>query len=139
MKPKANEESDFLLNDQIARTILKGIGMPDGSGDMLEFSYSERAKLITLLLANTLFGFTQYDDLRLVPDNAQGIIETDHHGVIHASFEREATMLAFIEQMENEGYPLPDEPPDETFKMPNWMCHSHSRRGANAPSPDQNK
>ena len=109
------------LNDQVAHTIFRGIGLPEGGADVVEFDSSERVQLITLLLATTIFGFTTWDDLLLVPDTARGILKTDHHGDIHISFREEAPMNEFILCMEKKGYSLPDEVPDVTCKVPKWM------------------
>jgi hypothetical protein len=100
------------LNDQIEHAIFKGIGLPEGSYDVVEFNSSERVELITLLLTTTIFGFTTWDDLFLVSDTAHGILQTDHHGTIHTSFRDEANMNEFIRSMEQKHYSLPDDLPD---------------------------
>jgi hypothetical protein len=109
------------INDQIEHAIFHGVGLPDGSSDIIEFSESERVQLVTLLFATTVFGWSAGDDLFLVPDTALGILQTDHHGVIHASFRDERSMSAFIRRLEAEEFPLPVDVPDATFKIPKWM------------------
>ncbi len=109
------------IDDQIEDVILRGIGLPVGSADVVEFSLSEQAKLLTLLLSTTIFGRTVGEDVYLVPDTALGFLKTDHHGVIHASFKAKALMIAHIRRMKEQGFPLPDEVPDATFKVPEWM------------------
>jgi hypothetical protein len=115
------ESDQESINDQIEHSIFRGIGLPEGTSHIVEFDYSERVPLITLLLATTIFGFAAGDDLFLVPDTARGILQTDHHGAIHAAFREEAPMSEFIRGMERKGYSLPDDVPDETFKFPKWM------------------
>ena len=112
------------INDQIEHAIFRGIGLPEGSADIIEFDASERVQLVTLLFATTVFGWSVGQDIFLVPDTARGTLQTDHHGVIHASFKEEASMNAFIQRMEEEEFPLPDDVPDATFKIPKWMRNS---------------
>jgi len=109
------------INDQIEHAIFRGIGLPAGSADVVEFDASERVQLVTLRFATTVFGWSVGEDIFLVPDTARGILQTDHHGVIHASFKEEATMNAFVQRMEEEEFPLPEDVPDATFKIPKWM------------------
>ena len=109
------------INDEIAFTAFRSIGLPEESTDIVEFADSERVQLITLLFTTTIFGFTTWDDLFLVPDTGRGIIQTDHHGTINLSFKEEATMNEFVRSMEKKGYSLPDDVPDETYKVPKWM------------------
>ncbi len=117
--PEKSDEQQ--IDDEVEYLIFRGIGLPTGSRDVIEFSLSERAKLIILLLATTIFGRTVGQDVYLVPDTGLGILETDHHGVIHASFKDEGAMIAHIRRMEQEGFSLPDEVPDATFKVPKWI------------------
>jgi hypothetical protein len=109
------------VNDQVEHTILSGLALPVGTADIVEFSHDEEVALITLLLSTSIFGWSVGEDLYLVPDSAAGILQTDHHEVVHASFRSEAMMTTFIQFMESEGFSLPDEPPDSTFKVPDWM------------------
>jgi hypothetical protein len=41
--------------------------------------------------------------------------------VIHVSFKNTGDMDRFIATMENSGFPLPEDVPDETFKPAKWM------------------
>jgi hypothetical protein len=109
------------VNDRVEHTILSGLGLPIGTADIVEFSHDEEVALITLLLSTSIFGWSVGDDLFLVPDSAAGFLQTDHHGVVHASFRSEDTMAEFVRFMDAEGFALPDEPPDPTFKVPDWM------------------
>ena len=41
--------------------------------------------------------------------------------VLHVRCADEARVLELVKHMEQEGYPLPTEPPDATFIWPAWM------------------
>jgi hypothetical protein len=109
------------LNDRIEHQILSGIGLAVGSADIVEFCRGEIDRLITLLFSTTIFGWSVGGDLYVVPDHARQILQTDHHGVVHVSCRSGADMERFIAGMKADGFDLPDELPDGTFKMPKWM------------------
>src|SRR6266849_1260490 len=115
------EPDESRINDQVEHAIFRGIGMPPGGAEVVEFDATERVKLVTLLFATTIFGWSVGEDVFLVPDTARGILQTDHHGVIHASFRDKASMDAFIQNMAEEKFRLPEDLPDATFKIPEWM------------------
>jgi hypothetical protein len=101
--------------------ILKGIGMPMGTNDVVEFKRSERDQLTTLLFSTTIFGWCVAEDLYVVPNHAQHIIETSHHGVVHVYFRQMKDLRQFVKGMNKEEFPLPKTVPDWTFETPEWM------------------
>ena len=109
------------INDHVEHTVYQGIGVPEGTADVLQFDSEEEVGLVTLLFTTSVFGWSVGEDLFLVPDTGAGILQTDHHGVVHATFKTNDQMRAFIGRMEDEGFPLPDHVPDSTFKTPTWM------------------
>lgn len=109
------------INDAVEMLILKGLGLPLATGAVVQFSRDEREKLVTLLFSTTVFGWSVGEDLYVVPDHARQIIQTDHHDVVHASFADPDDLERWISKMSEEGFDLPDEPPDATFKRPAWM------------------
>ncbi|NBB95734.1 MAG: hypothetical protein GVY16_08340 [Planctomycetes bacterium] len=109
------------VNDQVAFRILSGLGLPMGTADIIEFDRSETDRLVTLLFSTTVFGWSAGEDLYVVPDHAQYILQTDHHAVIHVSFRDANDTTAFVDGMKEEDFVLPDDLPDPTFKMPEWM------------------
>lgn len=110
------------INDAVELQILKGLGMPLGTGAVVQFAHDEREALVTLLLSTTVFGWSMGEDLYVVPDHARQILQTDHHDVVHASFADPKHDLEFwVSKMSEKGFELPDEPPDWTFKRPEWM------------------
>ncbi len=109
------------INDAVEVLILKGLGLPLGTGAVVQFAANEREALVTLLFSTTLFGWSVGDDLYVVPDHARQMIQTDHHDVVHASFADGDDLQPWVSRMSEEGFDLPDEPPDPTFKHPSWM------------------
>ncbi len=63
------------INDNIELEILKGLGMPLGTADVVEFLRDEINKLITLIFSTSIFGWSVGEDLYIIPDNAQFIVE----------------------------------------------------------------
>jgi hypothetical protein len=109
------------LNDVIELRILRGLGLPLGTADIVEFGYDEFDTLITLILSTTIFGWSVGEDLYIVPDHARHILQTDHHDVLHVSFRTPEEIERWVSVMEERGFPLPEDVPDETFARPPWM------------------
>jgi hypothetical protein len=83
---------------------------------------SEREALVTLLFSTTVFGWSVNEDVYVVPDHARQILQTDHHhDVVHVSFPAHGDMEDWVAKMSEEGFDLPHDPPDATFKRPSWM------------------
>ena len=115
------EADERRLNDAVELQIQKGLGLPLGTSDVVEFSRAEEVGLVTLLFSTTVFGWSVCEDLFVVPDHARYIVQTDHHDVIHVRFRSEADLEEFVRGMETREYFLPGDLPDETFKRPSWM------------------
>ena len=109
------------INDVVELKILAGLGLPLGSADVVTFDRSELDALVTLIFVTTIFGWSVGDDLYVVPDHARYIVQTDHHNVIHVSFRDATDVERWVRQMEERGFVLPADVPDETFKQPDWM------------------
>lgn len=109
------------INDVVDWHILKGLGLPLGTADIVGFEREELGKLVTLMFSTTVFGWSVGDDLYIVPDHARCILQTDHHNVIHISCRTAADIDACVKHMNERGFPLPEDLPDETFKKPEWM------------------
>ena len=65
-------------------------------------------------------GRTMRIDTVVIPDAGDGLLFLEHHKVIHMRFRNPESLRTAIYVMETEGYPLPIEPPDETFKPIPW-------------------
>ena len=109
------------VNDVVELRILRGLGMPLGTADVVTFDRNDLDTLTTLLFSTTVFGWSVGEDLYVVPDHARQILQTDHHEVIHVSFGAAAEVGHWVSEMAQRGFNLPDELPDATFKRPPWM------------------
>lgn len=109
------------IKDQVYAAILQGAGVPLGERCALRFSANELDRLVTLVFARLVFGWSVPDDVFIIPDHGRQIVQTDHHDVVHVRFRDGAMLGGFIEHMASEKYLLPEEPPDGTFKRPDWM------------------
>jgi hypothetical protein len=109
------------INNAVEMLILKGLGLPLGTSAVVQFDRRERESLVTLLFSTTVFGWSVGEDVYVVPDHARQIIQTDHHNVVHVSFVDAGDLKRWVSKMSDEGFDLPDELPDATFKRPPWM------------------
>jgi len=109
------------VNEIVELQILKGLGVPLGTADVVSFERTELDKLVTLMFSTTVFGWSVYEDLYIVPDHARHILQTDHHNAIHVSYASSEDLEVWVREMEARGFALPDDLPDETFKKPDWM------------------
>lgn len=108
-------------NDVIALRILRGLELPLGTADIVEFDQSEEDRLITLVFVTTIFGWSVGQDLYLVPDDGRYILKVTHHDVIDVAFRGQSDLERWVAGMEENGFALPTDVPDATFKVPPWM------------------
>jgi len=111
------------INDVVELRLLKGLALPLGTADVVEVARDELDTLITLILVTTIFGLSVGDDLYVVPNHGRYLLQTDHHGVVHAQFREPQDLEEWVQTMEAKGFPLPAEVPDDTFKQPPWISH----------------
>jgi hypothetical protein len=109
------------MTDRVRDNILTSAGVPLGFEGAVRYSDAETHKLVTAIFAQLVFGWSVVDDLFVVPDHGRQFLQTDHHDVVHVCFADEKQIEPFIAHMAGEKYLLPDEPPDATFKKPDWM------------------
>jgi hypothetical protein len=106
------------LNERIREVILRGAGVPAGWAGALRFLDWEADAVVAVAFACLAFG---WDDLFLIPDHGRQLIQTDHHGVVHVACGSEPRVAEFVARTAAEGYELPTDPPDWTFRRPAWM------------------
>ena len=116
--PNANDLDE---GEVVEHQILKGLGLPLGTTQVVEFERVDHQALLTLLFSTTVFGWSVVQDLYVVPDHARYILETDHHDVVHVEFRDAADIERWVSSMAERGFPLPDHVPDGSFKHPPWM------------------
>ena len=112
---------DMDANEVVEHQILKGIGLPQGTTEVVEFERADHQALLTLLFSTTVFGWSVGQDLYVVPDHARYVLATDHHDVVHVEFRDTVDIELWVSTMAERGFPLPDNVPDQSFKHPPWM------------------
>jgi hypothetical protein len=60
-------------------------------------------------------------DIFFISEISSHILFFQHHSIVIVKCRTEKDLLELIEKLSNEGYRLPDEPPDNTFKIQSWM------------------
>src|SRR5215203_3246587 len=103
-------------NDVVEYRILKGLGLPVGTAEVVEFPRAESDILLTLLFSTTIFAWSVSEDVYVVPDHARYIVQTDHHDVIHVEFRDAGDVGSWVAGMAERGFALPDDVPDASFK-----------------------
>jgi hypothetical protein len=101
--------------------VLRGAGVPDGWAGPVRYRREEEEAVIAVLFAYLAFGWCGDDDLFFIPDHGRQLLQTDHHDVIHVECATEERVQELVSHMAGEGYLLPTELPDPTFKRPAWM------------------
>jgi hypothetical protein len=109
------------FSDVVELGILKRLGLPLGTDNVVEFARDEINLLLTLIFSTTVFGVSVGEDLYVVPDHGRYILQTDHHHVVHVAFRAPEEVDRCVSEMAKRGFPLPDELPDATFKQPMWL------------------
>jgi hypothetical protein len=109
------------VNDLVEHQILKGLGLPVGTAEVVEFARAEYGNLLALLFTTTIFGWSVGEDLYVLPNHARYLLQTDHHDVLHVEFRDADDVVPWVTRMAERGFLLPEELPDATFKQPPWM------------------
>lgn len=107
--------------DAVHDQIIASTGIPKDFVGATHATHDDLSIILTLLFDQLLFGWCQWDDVYVIPDHAKQIIMTSHHDVVHVGFCDPARVESFVAALAAGGFLLPDEPPDETFKTPEWM------------------
>lgn len=105
---------------RIWKTLLRSMGIADDFTGAVAVDREERDLLLAFLFLQTLLGPFVYIDSFLIPDTGNGLLFFEHHKVVHMQFRNSERLRTAVDLMETEGYPLPIEPPDETFKSITW-------------------
>ena len=110
-----------LNKDKEREKLFEAAGIELGAHGAIEYQPGERPSIIALLANQLHYGWSTGDDVFLVPDHGRQFIQTDHHNALHMSFSDPSQLLPFMNHMENKGFYVPSELPDETFKKPKWI------------------
>ena len=118
--------SEGRLNESIQRIMLQGAGIQPVWSGAIRVSSDELDAVVTVCFAYLSFGWCVHDDLLILPDHCQQLVRTDHHGVIHVECRSEERVRTLVAGMAADGYDLPKDPPDWTFRRPAWMDEGNS-------------
>lgn len=113
------EEPTFI--ESIREYLIGGLDIPTDHRGALQFERGEFPAIAALFIAFAMGGWCVDDDICLVPDHGRYLVRLSHHGVIHVECRDPTLVGPLMAHMAAEGYPLPTEVPDETFKIPSWM------------------
>jgi len=80
------------------------------------FNSTDWNELCAMLFLQVTLGPCVHVDAIVIPENASAILYLEHHQVVWTEFRDQASLDSVIAAMDRAGYPLPDKPPDETFK-----------------------
>jgi hypothetical protein len=112
------ESRDMDASETVEHQILKGLGLPLGTTEVIEFQRADRNILLTLLFSTTVFGWSVGQDLYVVPDHTRYIVEAYHDDLVHVEFRDARDIDHWVSTMAELGFPLPDRVPDESFNPP---------------------
>lgn len=108
-------------NERVRRVLLPDLVPLAGQSLALRFEASELDQLTACLFGFLAFAAQGADDLYFIPEHGQQIIQTDHHEVVHVACREEPRIGQLVSHMSRQGYDLPTEPPDWTFRWPTWL------------------
>ena len=114
-------EKEPAFIDSIRAYLIGGLDIPADHRGALRFERGEFPALAALFIAFAMGGWCVDDDMCLVPDHGRYLVRLSHHAVVHVECRDPAHVAPLVQHMATEGYPLPTEVPDETFKIPSWM------------------
>jgi hypothetical protein len=107
--------------DAIRGVVQRAMGIPDDWAGAAGFGAAELDQLVSVCFMKMGLGWHVGDDLFLLPDHGHQFLGVDHHRAIHVDFSSADRIEEFVSHMQQGGFSLPTEPPDETFKWPHWM------------------
>jgi hypothetical protein len=109
------------FREHLIELALRSLDIPLDAAGAIEFDSTEWASTLYLGTAYYTFGWHVGTDLEIVPTQRGCCLMLGHHGDLNVHFATEEGLAIFEAGMAAEGYQLPDEVPDATFKRPPWM------------------
>jgi hypothetical protein len=107
--------------NQTIEDLLRAVGLPASASGALRLERSEWRVLQAIVIAFYVYGWSVGEDLYILPTGRDCILMTSHHGELAVEFPTEARLEQFRAAMLQEGYDLPTQVPDGTFKGPDWL------------------
>lgn len=115
--PKCVPLKDVLLDEEIdALTDLANSTPVLATTGAIVVVRSEIEPLLGILVPLIEHGWSWPTDVHLVPDSFAVCVIVDHHEAVHVNFPTPECCGAFVAAMESRGFPLPEKPPDWTFR-----------------------
>ncbi len=112
------------------RASIHALGLPRGFVGAVGIDPAEKDVLLAMLFLQVTLGPAIMVDTLVVPESGAAILFFEHHAVVHVTVREESALLKAVGLLEGEGYSLPTEPPDETFKPVSWMGRRDEQEGA---------
>ena len=113
--------AELAETSSLCRTIAESIGPIVDSDGAIEFRSNEIHGAVALLGCAAAFGWSWPEDLYVLTDSRDVVFMLDHHHALWAKFKDGQRCDQFVADMEQAELPLPDSPPDATFKPMSWM------------------
>jgi hypothetical protein len=107
-------------HDQAQDIVTRWLGIPQGYQGSVRFDEEDRARLVTLLVVQELFGWNVEHDFYFVPDHGQQFMWLDHEDALWVFFADTGRVEPFVQRMASFGYELPKEPPSPIVWQ-HWM------------------
>jgi hypothetical protein len=108
--------------------LLRAAGVAEGAAGALRFEATDWKAMSLVALAHYVYGWSVGEDLHMFGEERDCAMMITHHGDLSVQFPTAERLERFRHAMLQEGYDLPTELPDETFKCPDWLT-GRVRRG----------
>lgn len=91
-------------NDVVRDLIFRAAQVPDGFEGALQFSKSEQGKILGIISAVLMYGWSAGEDLFVIPNHGKVFLQTDHHGVVHVNCADANLPATFVAHMAENGF-----------------------------------
>lgn len=115
-------EAESWPQTRVWTTAVHAIGVPVGLRGAVGFNSTDWNALCAMLFLQITLGPSVLIDTIVIPENGSAILYFEHHHVVWVALRDQTSLDAVIAAMDRAGYPLPTEPPDDTFKPVPWMA-----------------
>lgn len=101
-------------------TLVAGLGVPSGHVGAIGLAFKD-PRLEALITLQVIMGSSLFSNALVLPSHGQHLWFFDHHDVVFGEFRSLTTLNRHVDNLAAAGYPLPKEPPDDTFKPVPWQ------------------
>lgn len=89
--------------------ILKILGLPIGTSNVVEFTRPELGTLLLLMFLTLVYGWSVGEDLYVVPDHARQFLMLSHHDKVHVHLASADDLGSWTEVLAERDFGLPQE------------------------------